>query len=40
MQVTIKFRDLIIEDAPAKCSDKMVRSTDAPAWAGYLDRGG
>lgn len=29
-----------IEDTPARCSEKMVRSTDAPAWARLPARGG
>lgn len=29
-----------IEDTPAKCSEKMVRSTEAPAWARLPARGG
>lgn len=29
-----------IEDTPAKCSEKMVRSTEAPAWARFPAKGG
>ena len=29
-----------IEETPAKCSEKIVRSTDAPAWAKLPARGG
>jgi len=38
--VVIKFTAPRIEDAPAKCSLKMDKSTDAPAWAIPLERGG
>jgi len=36
----IKFTSPKIEDTPAKCSEKMARSTDAPACAIPLARGG
>ena len=29
-----------IELAPAKCKEKMAKSTEAPAWAILLDKGG
>ena len=29
-----------MEEAPAKCSEKIVRSTDAPECAMFLERGG
>lgn len=29
-----------IEEIPAKCREKMVKSTDAPAWAKLPARGG
>lgn len=29
-----------IEETPARCSEKMVRSTDAPAWAKFPASGG
>lgn len=33
MIVVIKLIAPRIEDTPAKCKEKMVRSTEAPAWA-------
>lgn len=38
--VVIKFTAPRIDDTPAKCSEKMAKSTDAPAWAIPLARGG
>lgn len=38
--VVIKLIAPKIEDTPAKCSEKMVKSTDAPAWARLPARGG
>ena len=38
--VVIKFTAPRIEDTPAKCNEKMDRSTDIPAWAIALERGG
>jgi len=38
--VVIKFTAPRIEDTPAKCREKMARSTDAPACAIPLARGG
>jgi len=38
--VVIKFIEARIEEAPAKCKEKIARSTDPPAWAIFLDRGG
>lgn len=38
--VVMKFTAPRIDEAPAKCSEKMARSTDGPAWAIFLDRGG
>jgi hypothetical protein len=38
--VVIKFTAPRIEDAPARCREKMARSTEGPAWAIFLDRGG
>jgi len=35
----IKFTAPRIENTPAKCREKMARSTDAPAWAIPLARG-
>lgn len=38
--VVIKFTAPRMEDTPARCSEKMARSTDAPACAIPLARGG
>jgi len=38
--VVMKFTAPRIEDAPAKWREKIARSTDGPAWAKFLDRGG
>lgn len=38
--VVIKFRAPIIEDTPAKWREKIARSTEGPAWAMFLARGG
>lgn len=38
--VVIKFSAPIIDDTPAKCKEKIARSTDGPAWAILLARGG
>lgn len=38
--VVMKLIEPRIEEAPAKCREKMARSTDGPAWAMFLDRGG
>ena len=38
--VVIKFSAPRIDEAPAKCREKMAKSTDAPAWAIFLERGG
>jgi hypothetical protein len=38
--VEIKFTAPRIEDTPARCNEKIARSTDAPAWAISLARGG
>jgi hypothetical protein len=38
--VVIKFTAPRIEEAPAKCSEKIARSTDGPACARFLDSGG
>jgi hypothetical protein len=40
MDVEIKFTAPRIEDTPARCNEKIARSTDAPAWAIPLARGG
>lgn len=38
--VVIKLMAPKIEEIPAKCSEKIVRSTDCPLWNTWLDRGG
>lgn len=38
--VVMKFRAARIEEAPAKCREKIARSTDGPAWVIFLERGG
>jgi len=38
--VVIKFTAPKIEEAPARWREKMAKSTDGPAWAMFLDRGG
>lgn len=38
--VVIKLMEPRIDDTPARCSEKMVRSTDAPAWAKLPASGG
>lgn len=38
--VEIKFTAPKIELTPAKCNEKIAKSTDAPAWAMLLDKGG
>lgn len=38
--VVIKLMAPRIEDAPARCSEKMAKSTDGPACAMFDDRGG
>jgi len=38
--VVMKFTAPRMEDTPAKCNEKIARSTDAPAWAIPLARGG
>ncbi len=38
--VEIKFTAPRIDLAPAKWSEKIAKSTEAPAWAIFLDRGG
>lgn len=38
--VVMKLMAPRIEDAPAKCREKMARSTDGPEWARFLARGG
>lgn len=38
--VVIKLIAPRIDEIPAKCREKIVRSTDAPAWAKLPDKGG
>jgi len=38
--VLIKFTAPKIDLTPAKCSEKIAKSTEAPAWAIFLDKGG
>jgi hypothetical protein len=40
MTVVIKLIAPRMDDAPAKCKEKMAKSTDGPAWARFLDNGG
>lgn len=40
MAVVIKLIAPRIEETPARCSEKMARSTEAPAWARLPARGG
>jgi hypothetical protein len=40
MAVVIKFTDPKIEEIPAKCKEKIAKSTDAPLCAILEDRGG
>lgn len=38
--VVIKLMAPRMDDTPARCSEKIVRSTDAPAWARLPANGG
>lgn len=38
--VVIKFNAPRIDDTPARCREKIARSTDGPAWAIFPARGG
>lgn len=38
--VVMKLTAPRIEDAPARCREKIARSTDGPEWAMFLARGG
>lgn len=38
--VVIKLIAPRIDEIPARCSEKMVKSTDAPAWAKFPAKGG
>ena len=38
--VVIKLIDPKIDDTPARCREKIAISTDGPAWAIFLERGG
>jgi len=39
-RVLIKFTAPRIELTPAKCNEKIAKSTELPAWAILLDNGG
>jgi hypothetical protein len=39
-KVLIKFTAPKIDLTPAKCNEKMAKSTDLPAWAMFLESGG
>ena len=39
-KVLIKFTAPKIDLTPAKCKEKIAKSTELPAWAIFLDRGG
>jgi hypothetical protein len=38
--VVMKLAEPMMEDAPAKCKEKMAKSTEAPAWAILAAKGG
>jgi len=38
--VVIKLSAPRMEEIPARCNEKIAKSTDGPAWARFLDRGG
>ena len=38
--VVMKLTAPRIDEIPAKCNEKMAKSTDAPAWAIPVDKGG
>jgi hypothetical protein len=38
--VEMKFTDAIMDEAPARWREKIARSTDGPACAIFLDKGG
>jgi hypothetical protein len=38
--VVIKFTEPKIEEIPAKCNEKMAKSTEAPLWAILAESGG
>ena len=38
--VVMKLIEPRIEEAPARCREKIARSTDGPAWAMFLESGG
>lgn len=38
--VIIKFKDLRIDEIPARCRDRIARSTEAPEWNSLEERGG
>jgi len=40
LRVLIKFTAPKSEDTPAKCKEKIAKSTEAPPWAMFLLKGG
>lgn len=38
--VVIKLMEPKIDDTPARCREKMARSTEGPLWEVFLARGG
>jgi len=40
MIVVIKFKEPRIDETPAKCKEKIAKSTEGPAWAIFPARGG
>jgi hypothetical protein len=38
--VVMKFNAPIMDETPARCREKIARSTEGPAWAIFLDNGG
>ena len=40
MMVVMKLMAPRMEETPARCREKIVRSTEAPAWARFPARGG
>lgn len=38
--VVIKFKAPRIEETPARCKEKIAKSTDGPVWAIFEDKGG
>jgi hypothetical protein len=40
IMVVMKLMAPRMEDTPARCNEKIVKSTEAPAWARFPARGG